>query len=178
MSLPIFALSLLTLAIHPFRAADTLPSQLTDAAYWKMIADFSEPDTPSFFDEWLTGNESGYQHPLPQVTKSVAPGGVYLGVGPEQNFTYIAAVRPKIAFIIGIRREILLEHLMYKAIFEISSDRAEFVGKLGGCSAATPRTGLPRFPSLSEPARSAKGIEGSGGRTARFTQLLAIQQLV
>jgi hypothetical protein len=60
----------------------------------------------------------------------VAPGGVYLGVGPEQNFTYIAAVRPKIAFIIDIRREIMLEHLMYKAIFEMSADRADFVSKL------------------------------------------------
>jgi hypothetical protein len=60
----------------------------------------------------------------------VASGGVYLGVGPEQNFTYIAAMRPKIAFIIDIRREIMLEHLMYKALFEISTDRADFVGRL------------------------------------------------
>jgi hypothetical protein len=114
-----------------FLAADTLPSQLSDSAYWKMISDFSEPDNSSSqFAEWLTGNESGYQHPLPALTKTVAPGGVYLGVGPEQNFTYIAAVRPKIAFLIDFRREILLEHLMYKAIFETSADRADFVGKL------------------------------------------------
>ena len=121
------------LALTPglFLAADTLPSQLSDTAYWKMISDFSEPDTSSSqFAEWLTGNESGYQYPLPALTKAVAPGGVYLGVGPEQNFTYISAVRPKIAFLIDFRREILLEHLMYKAIFEASADRAEFVGKL------------------------------------------------
>ena len=31
-------------------------------------------------------------------------GGVYIGVGPEQNFTYIAA-RPEMAFIVDIRRE-------------------------------------------------------------------------
>jgi hypothetical protein len=121
------------LALTPgfFLAADTLPSQLSDSAYWKMISDFSEPDNSSSqFAEWLTGNESGYQYPLPALTKAVAPGGVYLGVGPEQNFTYIAAVRPKIAFLIDFRREILLEHLMYKAIFETSADRADFVGKL------------------------------------------------
>src|SRR5262245_43010817 len=112
--LTLFAFCFLLMGFGPYRAADTLPSQLTDAAYWKIITDFSEPDTPTRFDEWLTGNENGYQHPIPQLTKSVTPGGIYLGVGPEQNFTYIAAIRPKIAFIIDIRREILLEHLMYK----------------------------------------------------------------
>jgi hypothetical protein len=123
--------ALLLLTVGSFPAADTLPAQLSDAAYWKMISEFSEPDVPATrFDEWLTSNEKGYQYPIPQLTKSVAPGGVYLGVGPEQNFTYIAAVRPKIAFIVDIRREILLEHLMYKALFEISKDRAEFVSRL------------------------------------------------
>src|SRR5262249_12780812 len=52
------------------------------------------------------------------------------GVGPEQNFTYIAALEPKIAFIIDIRRQNLLEHLIYKAIFELSHDRADFVSFL------------------------------------------------
>ena len=59
-----------------------------------------------------------------------SPGGVYLGVGPEQNFTYIAALKPKMAFIIDIRRGNLHLHLMYKALFELSADRAEFVSRL------------------------------------------------
>ena len=58
----------------------------------------------------------------------VKPGGVYLGVGPEQNFTYIAAMRPRIAFITDIRRGNLHLHLLYKALFELSANRAEFVG--------------------------------------------------
>ena len=53
-----------------------------------------------------------------------------LGVGPEQNFTYIAALRPKVAFIVDIRRQNMLEHMIYKALFEISADRAEFVSRL------------------------------------------------
>jgi hypothetical protein len=57
-------------------------------------------------------------------------GGAYLGVGPEQNFTYIAALRPKIAFIFDIRRDMMLEHLMYKSIFEMSANRVEFVANL------------------------------------------------
>jgi hypothetical protein len=55
---------------------------------------------------------------------------VYLGVGPEQNFTYIVALQPTIAFIIDIRRGNMLEHLMYKALIESSADRAEFLSKL------------------------------------------------
>jgi hypothetical protein len=129
-TLGLIAATLFLSALPSLRAADTLPSQLSDATYWKMISDFSEPDATTMFAEWLTSNEAGYQNPLPQLTKSVASGGAYLGVGPEQNFTYIAALRPKIAFIIDIRRGVMLEHLMYKAIFEMSSDRAEFVGTL------------------------------------------------
>ena len=125
----IIAAALLTLTIIPSRAADTLPAQLSDAAYWKMISDFSEPDR-YFQLEIITSNETSYQYVLPELMKSVAPGGTYLGVGPEQNFTYIAALRPKIAFLIDIRRDMMLEHLMYKAIFEMSADRAGFVGNL------------------------------------------------
>jgi hypothetical protein len=53
-----------------------------------------------------------------------------MGVGPEQNFTYIVATKPAMAFIVDIRRGNLDLHLMYKALFELSSDRAEFVSRL------------------------------------------------
>ena len=67
---------------------------------------------------------------MPTLTKIVKPGGVYLGVGPDQNFTYIAALEPHIAFITDIRRGNLQQHLMYKALFELSADRAEFLSRL------------------------------------------------
>ena len=57
-------------------------------------------------------------------------GGVYIGVGPEQNFSYIARVRPAMAFIVDIRRENRDLHLLYKALFEISPDRIAFVSRL------------------------------------------------
>jgi hypothetical protein len=56
--------------------------------------------------------------------------GVYVGVGPEQNFTYIVAIQPRLAFILDIRRDNLVELLMYKALFELSSDRADFLSRL------------------------------------------------
>ena len=57
-------------------------------------------------------------------------GDVYMGVGPEQNFTYIAAIRPKMAFIIDIRRQAIMQHLMFKAMFEMANDRADFISVL------------------------------------------------
>jgi hypothetical protein len=53
-----------------------------------------------------------------------------MGVGPEQNFTYISALHPKMAFIIDIRRQNMMEHLLYKALFEISPGRVEFLSRL------------------------------------------------
>ena len=89
----------------------------------------SEPGG-TFRSENLVSNEHTYQYVIPDLVKAVEPGGVYLGVAPDQNFTYMAAVRPRMAFILDIRRGNLLEHLMYKALFELSADRAEFVSRL------------------------------------------------
>jgi hypothetical protein len=119
----------LILFIVVSRAADTLPAQLSDAEFWKIVSDFSEPN--GYFQyEIVTSNETSYQEVLPDLMKTPRTGGAYLGVGPEQNFTYIAALQPKIAFLIDIRRDMLLEHLMYKAVFEMSADRADFLSNL------------------------------------------------
>lgn len=88
----------------------------------------SEPDG-SFRSENLSSNEMGFQTIIP-VLKTIVKPGIYMGVGPEQNFTYIASLQPKMAFITDIRRGNLNLHLMYKAIFEMAADRAEFVGLL------------------------------------------------
>jgi hypothetical protein len=59
-------------------------------------------------------------------------GDAYIGVGPDQNFTYIAEVRPTIAFIIDIRRDNLLLHLFFKALFQLSRTRADYLSMLFG----------------------------------------------
>src|SRR2546423_4830697 len=110
------------------RAAE-LPAQISDEAFWTMISDFSEPNGYFRFENFLS-NELAYQKVIPTLKENTRPGGVYIGVGPEQNFTYAAALQPKIAFIIDIRRQNMLEHLMYKAIFEQSGDRADFLSML------------------------------------------------
>jgi len=123
----------------PTGAAAELPSELSDTEYWKMISDFSEP-SGYFQYEIVTSNETSYQAVIPDLMKRVRTGGTYLGVGPEQNFTYIAALEPKIAFIIDIRRDMMLEHLLYKSVFEMSANRVEFVSNLFSRRAAADLT--------------------------------------
>ena len=106
-----------------------LPARLSDAEFWRLSSEMSEA-AGTFRSENLVSNEHTFQFVIPELVKAVKPGGVYLGVAPDQNFTYIAAIRPRIAFIVDIRRGNLLEHLMYKALFELSADRAEFIARL------------------------------------------------
>ena len=112
------------------RAADEhLPPRLTDAEFWHLTEEFSEPNG-YFRSDNLLSNEVYFQYVVRELTQRTETGGVYIGVGPEQNFTYIGAVKPRIAFITDIRRGNLDLHLMYKALFELSADRAEFVSRL------------------------------------------------
>jgi hypothetical protein len=109
--------------------AQGLPARLSDQEFWKLVTESSEAD--GFFQsDNLVSNELTLQHIIPELVKARSPGGVYVGVGPDQNFTYIAAMRPRAAFIVDIRRGALLQHLMYKALFELAEDRADFLSLL------------------------------------------------
>jgi hypothetical protein len=109
-------------------AALDLPARFSDREFWSMVQGFSEPN--GFFDsDNLVSNEDEYQTVIPELTGS-APRGAYLGVGPDQNFAYIIALDPPIAFITDIRRGNLHVHLMYKALIEQSADRADFLARL------------------------------------------------
>jgi hypothetical protein len=120
---------LLLLAPQAAARGQGLPARLSDEQFWKLVTESSEPD--GFFQsDNLVSNELTLQHIIPELVKGRAPGGVYLGVGPDQNFTYIAAMRPRAAFIVDIRRGAMLQHLMYKALFELAEDRAAFVSLL------------------------------------------------
>src|SRR5215470_5012118 len=58
-----------------------------------------------FGSDNLVSNELSYQHVLGRLDKMDVTGGVYLGVGPDQNFTYIAQVKPRVVFLVDIRRD-------------------------------------------------------------------------
>jgi hypothetical protein len=119
--------TILCLASAPAFAID-LPTALTDQEFWQIVTELSE--TGGVFQPEFMSNEDSSQFVIPTLKQTTRAGGVYLGVGPEQNFTYIAAIRSRIAFIVDIRRDNMLEHLMYKALFELSSDRADFISRL------------------------------------------------
>src|SRR6185503_6738582 len=70
------------------RAADTVANRIEDAAFWTLIEDVSEPGGAFQSDNFLS-NETGFQAVIPRLKEFTRPDGVYLGVGPEQNFTYI-----------------------------------------------------------------------------------------
>jgi hypothetical protein len=106
-----------------------LPARLADDVFWRLTDDLSEPNGFFRSDNFLS-NETAYQYVIPELVGHIKPGGVYLGVGPEQNFPYMVALKPRMAFIIDIRRGNLHEHLLYKALFEMSADRADFLSKL------------------------------------------------
>ena len=125
-------LGLLGAALFDARAqvgTGTLPRQLSDGAFWQMIVDFSEPDGLFRADNFVS-NEANYQAVIPELKKRSSPDGVYLGVGPDQNLTYITALDPRMAFIIDIRRQNLIQHLLFKAILEMSEDRGDFLSRL------------------------------------------------
>jgi len=101
------------------------------ASFASRIAQLSERG--GYFDtDNLISNEKSYLHVVPALRDAGLIGGAYIGVGPDQNFSYIARVKPAIAFIIDVRRDNLLLHLLFKALFSLSETRADYLSLLFG----------------------------------------------
>ena len=123
------AIAAAMLSVSAATPADTLPSQISDVEFWRLVTEFSEPNGPYPYENYV-GNEVMLQRVIPAARKATIPGGVYVGVGPEQNFTYAAALEAKMAFVVDIRRQNMLMLLLYKALFEMADNRADFVSQL------------------------------------------------
>ncbi|HYN07125.1 MAG TPA: hypothetical protein VES67_07020 [Vicinamibacterales bacterium] len=125
-----FALVLLAiLAAWPAAGLRDLRAATTQSSFASQIAALSEPG--GYFDtDNLISNERSYLHVLPELRRGKVQGGAYVGVGPDQNFSYIAAIRPTIAVIVDIRRDNLLLHLLFKSLFAMSRTRVEFLALL------------------------------------------------
>ncbi|HLF84336.1 MAG TPA: hypothetical protein VI837_09195 [Blastocatellia bacterium] len=124
----------LVLAVAPLPAARSSqpqqkpPENLSSAEFTRLIREVSE-EGGYFFSDNLISNETPYLTVVDKLRQLGAAGGAYIGVGPEQNFTYIAKLRPQIAFIVDIRRQAMIQHLMYKAMFCLSPDRLQFLSR-------------------------------------------------
>ena len=111
---------------QPHAATDV---QVSVEQFGQYIRDWSEPE--GYFDsDNFISNETSYLHVLDQLQQHVKPGGIYLGVGPDQNFSYIAHTRPMLAIITDIRRQNMLQHLWFKALFAMSANRVEYLSHL------------------------------------------------
>jgi hypothetical protein len=120
---------LLLLVLHGSSGRSS--SQAPATSFAAQVASLSEPG--GYFDtDNLISNERSYLEVLPDLAKRGVTGGAYLGVGPDQNFTYIAAIKPEVAFIVDVRRDNLLLHLLFKALFDLSRSRAEYLALLVG----------------------------------------------
>jgi len=100
-------------------------------AFAAISARLSEPG--GYFDsDNLISNETSYLHVIGKLRELNISGGVYVGVGPDQSFSYISKIRPRLAIMIDIRRDNLLQHLLYKALFGRSRNRIEYLCNLFG----------------------------------------------
>ena len=111
-------------------AISSLPDRLSDAEFWSLVSNISEPGGSFRISDNFTSNELEVGQLFTMLRERGVAGGVYLGVGPEQNLSYIAAIRPAMAFIVDIRRQAVMQHLMFKAVFELAKDRADFISLL------------------------------------------------
>ena len=101
------------------------------STFASQIAALSE--RAGYFDtDNLISNERSYLQVLPDLRRAGFQGGAYVGVGPDQNFSYIAAARPSIAFILDVRRDNLLLHLLFKSLFQLARSRVEYLALLLG----------------------------------------------
>jgi hypothetical protein len=149
----------------------SLPARLSDGEFWELSAALSEPHGAFPQSDNLVSNEAQFA----ETVRRLRPrDGVYIGVGPEQNFTYVARLRPTMAFIVDIRRENRNLHLMYKALFESSADRSEFVSRLF----SRPRTiGLRRRSSVDDLFSASAAVPPSAAlrdETARTVRELLV----
>ncbi len=102
-----------------------------DSSFAGIIARLSE--SGGYFDsDNIISNEASYLQIASQLTKVGVHGGVYIGVGPDQNFSYIALIRPRVAFMLDVRRDNMMEHLLFKSLFVSSRNRLEYLLRLFG----------------------------------------------
>ncbi len=143
-----------------------IPERLMDVAFpardqalARVVADLSEPETGRPADNLVT-NEDSFARVSDELTRLARPEGVYLGVGPDQNFTYMAHARPRLAFVLDFRRRNALLHLAHKALFALARDRVAYLERLLARRAAR----LPPNPSADDLVAAFEGVEMDRGR--------------
>jgi hypothetical protein len=108
------------------RVAEAALAPLADSTFARLVESLSEPG--GFFDtDNLISNERSYLHALSALDRVGVRGGAYIGVGPDQSFSYIAHTRSELAFLLDVRRDNLLQHLLFKVLFAQAPNRAVYL---------------------------------------------------
>ena len=145
------------------RAATNLEIPTEQFAHY--VEQWSEEE--GYFDsDNFISNETSYLHVVDELQKQVKPAGIYLGVGPDQNFSYIVHTKPILAVITDIRRQNMLEHLWYKALFAMASNRLEYLSLLVSRQ-------VPRAKPDSSLEQLLRAVEASGTSENLFQKNMA-----
>ena len=142
------ALMLAALVTAAPAVRQTQPVTTTPQTFAQRVAALSEPGG-YFNTDNLISNERSYLHVIPAIralSPQAARTGAYIGVGPDQNFSYIAHLRPSMAILVDIRRDNLLLHLLFKALFAESRTRVEYLALLTGRPLPEPLAGWEQKP--------------------------------
>lgn len=124
------------------------PKLVPDEAVGPLIAKLSEKagDFPS---ENYVSNELSLLDVADDLRAPALKARAYVGVGPEQSYSYLAILEPRVAYIVDIRRGNLLEHMFFRGCFEKATTRSEFLsalfdGDVARTKAVMDRLGVPR----------------------------------
>ena len=162
------------LVVATGRYVAVAPKPQPASGFAATVASLSEPG--GYFDtDNLISNERSYLQVIPDLRRLKVRGGAYIGVGPDQNFSYISEVRPSVAFIIDVRRDNLLLHLLFKALFEISPTRIEYLAQLLGRPLPPAVNGWRDAPLerlLGYFDRAAPDTESAAGRRRRVEDII------
>ena len=142
-----------------------------DTQWVRLVTELSEPGG-RFDTDNLISNETSYLHVLGPMDRLGVRGGAYVGVGPDQNFSYVALQRPELAFILDIRRDNLLHHLLLKALFHESERRVDYLALLFG-RAVPERPGAAGEPPTEAAPPSPEARRDEGWRGAGPGEILA-----
>ncbi len=160
--------------LGPATLEDLTP--IPQAEWVQLVTRLSEAG--GFFDtDNLISNETSYLHVLGPMREMGVEGGAYIGVGPDQNFSYMAQQRPHIAFIIDLRRDNLIHHLLLKALFHEAESRVEYLALLFGLQ-------VPEDPSqwydasVGEVLEYLDGVPGGAGSPQAEEALARVRERV
>ncbi len=109
---------------------------------------------------YLVSNETDYQRILPLLSTTASPNGIYIGVGADQNFTFMATAHPAFSFIIDYHSENQYLHHLFKTCFDLAPTRQAYLSILFS-RPLTPAIQNNQTVSLSELITYFDGVESA-----------------